>query len=164
MRVYTTVEQATALPMQYRETIPEAYKDAMGHMNVRHYGALGDEGATAFFMSFGLNEQYYTTQQNGMFALRMFVQYVNEVHVGATVAVHARLLGYSEKRVHFIQFLVNETKQNIAATFEMVGSHADLTLRKTSPFPPEIVVNLQATYEEHSALDWDAPVSGILKP
>lgn len=164
MRVYTSFAQATALPLNYRETIPESYEDTMGHMNVRHYGVLADEGATAFFATLGLDEAYYTTHQNGMFALRQFVQYANEVHIGSTIAVHVRLLGYSEKRLHFMQFLVNETAQNIAATFEMLGSHADLKLRKTSPFPEHIAANLQQVWDEHHRLGWEAPVSGIIKP
>lgn len=164
MRVYTTFEEATALPLHYRETIPESYRDQMGHMNVRHYGSLADEGATAFFQTLGLTEAYTQDHSSGMFALRQFVQYINEVYVGATVAVHSRLLGYSEKRVHFIQFLVNETTGTIAATFEMLGSHADLKLRRTSPFPTAIIAHLETTLQAHRALGWDAPTCGILKP
>ena len=40
-----TVEQLAALPTYLRKTIPPEYKDAMGHMNIRWYMALYDDGS-----------------------------------------------------------------------------------------------------------------------
>lgn len=162
MRVYTTIEQAQQLPSFHQETIPDSYLDAMGHMNIRYYMALFDDGAWKFFNSLGMTETYYRENQAGAFALRQFITYVNEAHAGDKVAVHTRIVGHSEKRIHFIHFLVNETKNTVAATMEVLGSHADLQSRRTSPYPPEILANIAETLQAHQSLYWQAPLCGIL--
>lgn len=164
MRVYTTIEQAQQLPCFHQEVIPESYIDIMGHVNIRHYLGLFDEGGWKFFESVGMSEKYYRENQAGGFALRQFITYVNEVRIGETVAVHTRLLARSEKRIHFMGFLVNESTQKIAATLEALGTHADMKTRRTSPYPPQITEKLDALIAEHQKLDWEAPTCGILKP
>lgn len=159
-----TVEQVEQLPMYHRETIPTDYLDLMGHMNIRWYVALYDIAAWKFFESFGMTEAYYRTEQAGGFALKQFIQYLAEVRVGETVAIHGRLLGRSAKRIHFMLFMVNETTQVLASTFEVLGSHADMRIRRTSPYPPQIAAKLDAAIAEQSALGWDAPVCGVISP
>ena len=159
-----STDQIEQLPLFHRATIPPDYLDIMGHMNVRWYIALYDEAAWKFFASFGMNEDYYRTEQAGGFALKQFIQYLAEVRVGETVAIRGRVLGRSAKRVHFMLFMVNETTGALASTFEVLGSHADMRIRRTSPYPPAIASQLDAAVALHNALGWDAPVCGIIHP
>ncbi|MEO1646120.1 MAG: thioesterase family protein, partial [Chloroflexota bacterium] len=78
MRVYTTIEQAQQLPCYHRQTIPKDYLDVMGHMNVRYYMALFDEGGWGFFRALGMDEAYYRDNNAGGFALRQYITYVAE--------------------------------------------------------------------------------------
>jgi acyl-CoA thioester hydrolase len=55
---------------------------------------------------------------------------------------------------------VNETKGKLAAIFECMNAFADLSIRKTAPFPPEIAARIDVWIENDSRLDWAAPVSG----
>jgi acyl-CoA thioester hydrolase len=164
MRVLTTADEARMLPLVYGETIPEAYLDIMGHMNVRYYVAIFDQAAWNMFALLGMDEQYYRSNQTGGFALRQFISYIAEVHVGEQVSVHARILGRSEKRIHFMLFMINDTRENVAATFEVLGSHADMRVRRTAPYLPEVAVRIDSMLVEHRALGWDAPVCGIIHP
>ncbi|MEM7110889.1 MAG: thioesterase family protein [Chloroflexota bacterium] len=159
-----TLEQLSTLPIYYRKTVPHEYLDEMGHMNVRWYMAIFDDAAYPFFASFGMHIDYYKQEKAGGFALRQFVNYLAEVRVGETVVVRTRLLGRSAKRIHFMHFLINETKGKLAATMEGLGSHADLTIRRTSPYPPHIAAQIDVILDEQSKLDWDAPVCGVIKP
>jgi acyl-CoA thioester hydrolase len=61
-------------------------------------------------------------------------------------------------------FMVNESKGNLAATLETLGSHADIKARRTSPYPPHIAARMDAILAEHQALDWAAPVCGVIRP
>ncbi|MBZ0290322.1 MAG: thioesterase family protein [Anaerolineae bacterium] len=158
------VEQVEQLPLFHRETIPTDYLDLMGHMNVRWYVALYDTAAWKFFDSLGMDETYYRSEQAGGFALKQFIQYMAEVHVGETVAIYGRVLGRSAKRVHFMLFMVNETNRVLASTFEVLGSHADMRIRRTSPYPPYIAAKLDAAIAEQALLGWDAPVCGVINP
>jgi acyl-CoA thioester hydrolase len=61
-----------------------------------------------------------------------------------------------------MMFMVNETRGTLASTFECVNSFADLTARRTTPFPPEIGAKIDVLLTQHQALDWDAPVCGVV--
>ncbi|MBL8161072.1 MAG: thioesterase family protein [Anaerolineae bacterium] len=152
------------LPLLHRAVIPPDYLDAMEHMNVRWYMALFDEGAWRFFASFGMDAEYYRARQAGGFALKHFIQYFAEVRVGETVAIRGRVLGRTAKRVHFMLFMVNETTDKLAATLEALGSHADMRIRRTAPYPDNLAARLDALIAEQSVLTWDAPVCGIIAP
>lgn len=156
--------QLEQLPLFHRETIPPDYLDVMGHMNVRWYAALFDAAAWKFFESFGMDENYYRTEAAGGFALKQFIQFLAEVRVGETVALRGRVLGRSAKRVHFMLFMVNESTNVLAATLEALGSHADMRVRRTSPYPPHLAANLDAVLAEHKKLNWETPVCGVISP
>ncbi|MGQ9907958.1 MAG: thioesterase family protein [Candidatus Flexifilum sp.] len=156
------LEDVTALPLLLRVTIPEAYQDENQHMNVRYYLAIFDEAGYPLVRLFGLTPDWHAQHGTGGFDLEHHLHYLNEVHVGDTVAVYARLLNRTAKRTHYLMFMVNETRGTLAALFECVNSFADLTARKTAPYPPEIAARIDAILNEHRALTWDAPVCGVM--
>jgi acyl-CoA thioester hydrolase len=156
------VDKLTILPLYHRETIPASYLDAMGHMNVRWYMALFDTSVWNFFKSQGLDEDYFTRQQMGVFALKHFIQYFAEVNAGETVAMHIRLLGRSEKRFHFMNFMINESTGKLSTTLEVLGTHADLTLRKAVAMPQEVSCKFDQQIAIDQQLDWAPPLSGAI--
>ncbi len=158
------IAQLALLPQTNSVTIPESYLDEMGHMNIMYYIHIFDRAAWGLFGQFDLTAEKLQQTQNGMFALKQFIQYLAEVHAGETVIVRSRLLGVSSKRIHFIHFMVNETTDTLASTFEVLGSFMDLSIRRTAPFPEDIRKRLEQTITEHNQLDWEAPLSGILSP
>lgn len=159
-----TLEQLETLPLFHRAVIPKSYLDAMGHMNVRWYMALFDTAAWGFFASFGMDEEYFYAENAGGFALKQFARYLAEVRAGETVAIRTRALGRSAKRIHFMHFMFNETTGQLAATLEVLGAHADMALRRTTPFPAHIIAKIDVILSEQGKLDWDAPVCGVIRP
>jgi acyl-CoA thioester hydrolase len=151
-----------ALPVYHRETIPADYQDLMGHMNIRWYFDLFARTGRKFFKYHGLDEDYFRDGQFGVFALKHFIQYYAEVHVGQLVAIHARLIARSDRRFHFMLFMINETTSQLASAFEALITHADLKIRRAAPMPAEITQKLDATLAELSTLDWYPPVSGAI--
>jgi acyl-CoA thioester hydrolase len=99
----------------------------------------------------------------GVFALKHFIQYFSEVKVGETVAMRIRLLGRTEKRFHFMNFMINETAGKLASTLEVLGTHADLSLRKATAMPRDISLKFDARIAMDRQLDWEAPVSGAIR-
>jgi len=162
VRCLVHLEKLAILPLYHRETIPDEYLDAMGHMNVRWYMALFDRSIWSFFKSYGLDEDYFEKEHSGAFALKHFIQYFSEVKPGETVALRLRLLGLSEKRFHFMIFMINETTGQLASTIEVLGTHADLAVRKASPLPPDIAEKFSAILAADRALDWEAPLCGAI--
>ncbi len=159
-----TLTQIHQLPCFHRAIIPEAYLDVMGHMNIRHYMGLFDDAAWGFFASFGMTEAFFRGSTSAAFALEHPVRYLAEVHLGETVAIHTRVNGRTAKRIHFIHFMLNETTGKLAATLEVIASHANRDTRRTSPFPDEIATQIDQFVAVQSQLDWVAPLCGVMRP
>lgn len=156
------LEKITALTPVYRATIPETYRDENGHMNVRWYLHIYDEAGYPLVEKIGLTPEYHQKHGTGGFDLEHHIHYLKEVHVGDTVVVYARLVGRSAKRIHYMLFMVNETRGTLASTYECVNSFADLTQRRTAPYPEDIGAKIDALLAQDNALDWPAPVCGIM--
>ena len=151
------------LPQYLRKTIPADYLDLMGHMNIRWYFDLFAKSGHKFFDSHGLNADYFRRGEFGVFTLKQFLQYFAEVRVGQTVALHTRLIGRSDKRFHFVQFMINESTSQLSSTFEALITHADLKARRAAPMPEYIAESFDATLAEDEKRDWDAPVCGAIR-
>ena len=156
------LEQIEQLAAIYRVTIPDRYRDKMGHMNMRYYLEVYDDAGDALFETFGLTPDFYRERGSGGFDLEHHIHYLNEVHINDSVAVYARLLDRSAKRLHYMLFMVNESRSLLASTFECVNSYADLTVRHTAPYPEAIATTLDGILATHQQLTWDAPVSGVM--
>ncbi len=157
------LEQIEQLPLAYTVTIPDRYRDKMRHMNMRYYLEVYDDAGDALFETFGLTTAFYREQGSGGFDLEHHIHYLNEVHIGDSVAIYARLLDRSAKRLHYMLFMVNQSRKLLASTFECVNSYADLTVRKTAPYPETISATLDRILAAHQQLIWDAPVCGVMR-
>lgn len=164
MRITVPLEKITALPHVGTFTVAEEHIDLMGHMNVRWYHSFFDDAAWAFLNTLGMTAEYYQANNTGGFALKQFIQYIAEVRLGETVHIHSRVIGRSEKRMHSMHFMVNVSTDKLAATIEGLGAHADLSIRRTSPYPPHIVEKIDSYLTAHQQLDWEAPISGAISP
>ena len=154
----------STLPITHEATILAKYLDDMGHMNVMWYTHLFDTAVYTLFEIIGLNLDYMKANDAGGFALETHVRYLSEVRVGHRVEVRTRLLGRSQKRFHLMNFMTNATKGDLAATFEVLGAHIDMSIRRMATFPPEIAERLDELLAEHQSLEWEAPVCGVMKP
>jgi acyl-CoA thioesterase FadM len=150
-------------PVCLRATVPEAYSDSNGHMNVRWYLVLFDDAGDTMHDWLGLTAEYHAAHHTGTMDLEHHIHYLNEVMPGDLVTVYVRLVGSSPKRFHYLMFLVNDTRGKLAAIFECINAFADLEKRKTAPFPPEVAAKIAAGLAVHTKLNWPAPVSGTMR-
>src|SRR4051794_5021016 len=110
------------LPRLQELVVPVTYRDENEHMNVRYYMTIFDEAGYPMVANLGLTPEFHIKNGSGWFDLEHHLYYLREVLIGARVAVYYRLLAGSAKRLHYIMLLLNETRQNIAATYECVNS------------------------------------------
>jgi len=150
------------LPVTNHKVIPENYIDIMGHMNVMWYIHIFDIATRNLFNSVGFGEEYVRRTGNGSFALEAHIRYLSEVKLGDAVTVRSRVLAHSAKTLHFMHFMTKDHDESLAATIELLGAHADLSQRKVTPFPPEILSRLDPLLEAHQKLPWEAPLSGTM--
>ena len=149
-------------PPSLRVVVPAAWADSNGHMNMRWYVALFDDAGDDFHARIGLTPEFHREHRTGTVDLEHHTNFLHEILPGESVAVYTRLVARSAKRVHYVMFLWNETKGNLAAIFECMNALLDAALRRTAPFPPEILAKIDAWLEKDQALDWPPPVSGAM--
>ncbi|HEY1337815.1 MAG TPA: thioesterase family protein [Bryobacteraceae bacterium] len=159
------LEKIAALePAELRTTVPDSYRDLNGHMNVRWYVALFDDASDVLHDRLGLTAEYHRAHGSGTFDLEHHTHFLTEVMPGERVAIYTRYLGWSPKRLHYVMFLVNESRPRLAATIECINAYADLTARRTAEWPPEVKERIARMVERHAALGWPTPVSGVMAP
>jgi acyl-CoA thioester hydrolase len=159
------LEQIAQLaPACWRIQIPGDYADQNGHMNIRWYMAIFDDAGEVMHDWLGLTPALHKRLGSGTMDLEHHINYVGEVLPGEDVAIYIRFLGWTPKRLHYLMFMVNESRGRLAATFECMNAFTDLRVRKMSAFPPEVAVKIEARVAGHAALEWAAPVCGAMKP
>lgn len=157
-----SLEQVAELDVVYRTVIPPEYEDENGHMNMRWYLALYDEAWYPVAAQFGVTDDYRKAHQVGGFDLEHHIHYLREVMIGDEVSITVRLVNRTEKRVHYLMFMVNESRGVLASIFECVNSFGDMAARRTVPFPPEIAAAIDEMLARHQALAWEPPVCGVM--
>ncbi len=157
-----SLDDITALDAVYRFTVPPEYEDHNGHMNMRHYLAVFDDAWEPAKAAFGLTPAFLRANQGGGYDLEHHTHFLAEVMIGDEIVIYLRMVGRTAKRVHYMLFMVNQTRNTLASIFECVNAYADLSIRRTAPFPSHAAESMDAMLVRHQALDWDAPVSGVM--
>ncbi len=159
-----SIHDVQQLPLTHQATIPVDYLDSMGHMNVMWYTHLFAHAMGGIFKRIGMNRDYFVSNHAGSFALKQYVDYLIEVRFGEQISIHTRLLGRSSKRIHLIHYMIKDSGDNLASTSEVLLTHIDMRIRRSSPFSAEITENIDRLLTEHNALHWSAPLAGPIKP
>jgi acyl-CoA thioester hydrolase len=158
------LEKILALePASLRMIVPEAYRDENGHMNVRWYATIFDEAGDNLHARLGLTPEFHKAHGTGTMDLENHFNYLHEVLAGDRLAIFARLVAHSTKRMHYLMFMVDETRGSLSAIFECVNAFADLERRKTAAYPPEIATKIEAAVATGAALNWPPPVCGVMR-
>jgi acyl-CoA thioester hydrolase len=158
-----TVADVEMLSVNYQQRITESYLDDFKHMNVMWYTHLFSCALDDIFQRVGLTQEYFEANQAGTFALEGHVRYINEVRVGQQVSIRTRAVGRSDRRFHFLHFMTNDDTGKLSATLEAIGTHVDLRIRRSAPFPAHVATEFDRLLAEHSQLPWAAPVCGAMK-
>ena len=152
------------LPLTHQATIPEDYLDAMGHMNVMWYTHLYAHAMGGIFKRIGMDRDYFVNNQAGSFALKQYVNYLVEVRYGEQISIYTRLLGRTAKRIHLMHFMIKDNDECLASTSEILLTHIDMRIRRSSPFLAEVSEMIDQLLAEHTALNWAAPLAGPIVP
>jgi acyl-CoA thioester hydrolase len=158
------LEKILALePACLRMTVPESYRDANGHMNVRWYAAIFDEAGDPLHERLGLTPEFHKAHGTGTMDLENHLHYLHEVMAGDDLAIFVRLVGCSAKRFHYVMFMVNESRGKLSSIFECVNAFADLKVRRMAAFPREVAAKIEAEVRAGAALDWSPPICGAMR-
>ncbi len=127
------------LILTHRGVVHLSQCDHMGHMNVMWYVGKFDEATWQLFALLGMTPSFFRERQRGMAAVHQEITYQRELRAGDLIAISSRVLEIRERVLRFYHEMRNVETGEIAATTTLTGVHLDLQLRKSCPFPPEIL-------------------------
>jgi acyl-CoA thioester hydrolase len=140
--------------------------DYNGHFNMAYYNVLFDQAGDETFDAIGLGAAYVKKTNCSFFTLVAHVTYLRELHQGDTVRIETQFLDYDSKRIHYFEQMRHATDGWIAGTSELIVIHVDMNIRKSAPFPPDVLANIKTMHAAHASLPIPAQVGhkiGIVK-
>jgi acyl-CoA thioester hydrolase len=123
----------------YRGAVYPWHCDHVGHMNVMWYVGKFDEATWNLFHRIGVTPSYLRGHQRGMAAVDQHIQYRRELKAGDVITIRSELLELHDKKIRFRHEMRNDETGEVAAVTTLIGVHMDTELRKSCPFPAEIV-------------------------
>ena len=160
--VAPSYDELSALPAFCEQVVPQSFEDINGHLNIRHYVGIASEGLDESLVPLGIPQQWPNTHQQAVFSAEHHMTYLHELHTGDKLSVRVRLVGRSERALHLLAYLVDETHQRVSFVMEEIALHIDLNTRRTSPWPEDVAAALDKQIAEHAKLSFDAHLSGSL--
>ncbi len=136
--------------------------DYNGHLNMAYYHVLFDRATDEVFSLVGLNPDYVATRQASSFAAECHILYKRELKIDDPVRVTAQLIAFDEKRLHYYLEMRHASEGWLAATSENLSLHIDMTSRKVTPFPPDLLANLALMKAAHSRMALPATIGRMI--
>jgi acyl-CoA thioester hydrolase len=147
----------------YRDKVRPEWIDYNGHMNVAYYVLAFDYATDAFFDHIGLDDPYRAESGNSTFAVEAHLTYQREVAEGDPLRFTTQLLGFDDKRLHFVHRMYHAGEDFLAATSEWLSLHVDMTLRRVAPMPAQIQARFTEVMASHRSLAIPPEAGRVIK-
>ncbi|THJ64834.1 thioesterase family protein [Candidatus Frankia alpina] len=157
-----TWEQVRQVPATVEAKVEPEFIDFNGHMNIRYYLDSCAQSAEFLCRTVGIDETYRRDRRMGVFTAEHHLRYLSELQEGDSYSVHARVLDRSDKVVHLMAFLVDQSHERLSYTAEIVIVHVGMDDRRPRPFPADVAAGWERPISESNALGWGVPVSGTM--
>jgi acyl-CoA thioester hydrolase len=142
--------------------VEPSWIDYNGHMNMAYYHVLFDRAVDEGFGLVGLGPDYLADRNASYFAAEVHTLYRRELTLGDTVRVTLQLIDFDEKRIHYYMEIRHAAEGWVAATSENLSLHVDLGSRKVTPFPENILTNLEVMKAAHARLARPAALGRVI--
>ncbi|MSR15120.1 MAG: hypothetical protein EXR86_11270 [Gammaproteobacteria bacterium] len=116
------------------------------------YAVVFDLAGDEFVKAFGMGLEYTARTENSWMVVEGHLLYQNEACLvdrlrGDRLRIESRLLDFDAKRAHLYQEMYRE--QTLLASQEQMMLHVNLLTRRASPFPPDILAQLEQLRRHH---------------
>jgi acyl-CoA thioester hydrolase len=136
----------------FRAVVRPEWIDDNGHLNMGYYVVVFDQATDAWLAYLGLGPAEITRMGITTFTLESHVCYLREVLEGAPLRFTTRLLGFDEKRIHYVHEMHHDVEGYLAATNELVSLHVSQETRRATPMAGAVSARLEDVMRIHSAL------------
>jgi acyl-CoA thioester hydrolase len=160
-----TASAALAPPLAaHVETVRPEWVDYNGHMNVAYYVLVFDHATDALLDAIGIGEAYRRAEGGSFFIAEAHIAYRRELRAGDAMRIEAQILGHDENRLHAFLRMVHAESGELAATYEILGLHVDMTSRRAAPFPASARERIRALAVLHATRPHPAEAGRGISP
>ncbi len=132
--------------------VEPAWIDYNGHLNMAYYNVLFDRAVDEVYELLGLGLDYLKARGHSTFTAEVHVRYLRELREGDPVRVSFQLLDYDAKRLHYFEELHHAEQGWLSATSENMALNVNMDVKKTAPFPPDVMAHLARMKASHARL------------
>ena len=133
-------------------SIESQWIDYNGHFNMAYYNVLFDKDSDVALALVGLGPAYVERTGNSYFTLEAHISYLRELTVTDQVRIATQILDFDSKRLHYVQTMHHATEDWISCVPEIIVMHVDLVLKKSSPFPADVLEKIRIAHAAHKSL------------
>lgn len=133
-------------------TVRPEWIDSNDHMNLAYYIVLFDQGTDGIYEAFGIDRTYKPRTGCGTFAAETHTLYENELLLGDTVEMRSLVVSADAKRLHLAHEMYRTRDGARAATQEILFLHVDLSSRRVTPWPADILARMTEAQAAHAAI------------
>jgi acyl-CoA thioester hydrolase len=154
------IHQVRSLPAYFEMTVPADYIDENGHMNITKYFELATWAPWRRIGELGVDVDYIRHRQHSFFTVEHHIRYLGELRLDEPLSVRPAFVGRTDKALHNISYVVDESRDKIACTMEIMYVHVSMESRRAVPVPDDIATALDA---EIAGTTWAAADATGLK-
>jgi acyl-CoA thioester hydrolase len=132
--------------------IENQWIDYNGHFNMAYYNVLFDKDSDVALALVGLGPAYVEKTGNSYFTLEAHISYLRELTVHDRVRISTQFLDYDAKRLHYLQQMLHADEGWVACVTENIVMHVDLSTKKSSPFPVDVLEKIKFAHAAHKKL------------
>jgi acyl-CoA thioester hydrolase len=126
--------------------------DYNGHLNMAYYNVLFDRAVDEVYELLGLGLSYVKETGRSTFTAEVHVRYLRELLRDAPVRVTFQLLDFDEKRMYYFEQLHHAEEGWLSATSENMALNVDMTAKKVTAFPENVMARLAQMKAAHDKL------------
>lgn len=138
----------------YRGRVQPEWIDVNQHMNVAYYVLAFDLGVDALWTRFGITDEWISATQGSTFAVEAHVTYQAELNLDEEFVVTSEILAFDAKRIHQLQRMYRAKDDVLVATCEWMNLFIDLSVRKVSEWPADILARIRSIAEAQPKTEW----------
>ena len=112
--------------------------DQLGHMNVKNYVGMFDEGAFHLMSACGIRMGTMEETKKTFVDVQHVLQFKAEQRVGSLVKIEGCVRRLGTKSMTLFQRMINIETDTLAATTEITTVYFDLETRQSLPIPDDL--------------------------
>ena len=146
-------DETVSAPLRLHETrIQPAWIDYNGHATESSYLRMAGDATDALLRLIGVDADY-VAGGGSYYTVETHICHLHEATAGERIDVTTQVLGADEKRLHLFHRVLRSEDGEPLATVEQMLLHVDATAGRAAAAPPEVLANVLALADAHSALE-----------